>query len=110
VATKTGKYTARDKVTASSCAWCATNKAFVDKIYGGGGHVEGELFTKNAFTVTGPSKGVYTVIVNTTVSRYKEINGSGTVLDSRGDRDGLLVLQVSAGTSKVVEASWQPGA
>jgi len=56
IATKTGKFSARDKVTAPSCTWCATKKTAVLKIYGGGGHVEGELFTKNTFTVTGPGK------------------------------------------------------
>lgn len=106
VSTRTGTFTARDKVTAPSCTWCATKRAFVRKIYAGGGHIDGELFTKNTFTVTGPSKGVYTVVVNSTVSKYKEIDGSGKLLDSRGDRDGLLVLQV--GGSKVVGASWQP--
>jgi len=60
VATRTGAYGARDKVTASSCAWCARKKSFVTAIYRGGGHIEGELFTKNTFTVTGPTKGVYT--------------------------------------------------
>lgn len=110
VSMKTGTFAARDKVTASSCASCAMNRAFVNKIYTGGGHIDGELFTKNTFTVTGPKEGVYIVVVNTTVSRYKEIDGSGKVLDSRGDRDGLLALQVDGGTSKVVAASWQPGA
>jgi hypothetical protein len=105
-ATRTGSFTARDKITGPSCAWCATKRSFVAKIYTGGGHIEGELFTKNTFTVTGPSRGVFTVVVNTTVSRYKEIDGAGKVTDSRGDRDGLLVLQV--GGSKVVGASWQP--
>lgn len=111
VATKTGTFTARDKVTSSACAWCATKKAAVLSLYRGGGHAEGELFTKNRFTVTGPSKGIYTVVVNTTVSKSKEIDGSGMVLDSHGNRDGLLILRVgeSGGTTKVVDATWQPG-
>lgn len=107
VSTKTGSFTARDKLTASSCTWCADKRAFVAKIYNAGGHIDGELFTKNTFTVTAPSTGVYTVVVDTTVSRYKEINGAGKVTDSHADRTGLLTLQV--GGSKVAAASWQPG-
>lgn len=109
VATRTGAYGARDEVTASSCAWCARKKSFVTAIYRGGGHIQGELFTKNTFTVTDPTKGVYTVVVNTTVSKYREVSGSGKVLDSHGDRTGLLVVHVSGSTLKVVFASWQPG-
>lgn len=104
-----GAYGARDEVTASSCAWCARKKSFVTAIYRGGGHIQGELFTKNTFTVTDPTKGVYTVVVNTTVSKYREVSGSGKVLDSHGDRTGLLVVHVSGSTLKVVFASWQPG-
>ena len=110
-ATKTGKFGARDKVTSPSCTWCATKKTFVLDIYRGNGHIEGELFTKNTFTVTGPNKGIYAVVVNTTVSKYKEVDGSGKVHDSRGNRGGLLILRVgaNAATTKVVGATWQPG-
>jgi hypothetical protein len=110
-ATKTGTFSTRDKVTSPSCTWCATKKAAVLKIYRGGGHVEGELFTKNTFTATGPSKGIFTVVVNTTVSGYKELDGSGRVLDSGGNRRALLILRVgtTGGSPMVVDATWQPG-
>lgn len=87
-------------------------KSAVLKLYSGGGHVEGELFTKNRYTVSGPSSGAFTVAVHTTVSKYREIDGSGRVLDSRGNRDGLLVLQIGTdgASPKVVGAVWQPAA
>jgi len=109
-ATKTGKFPARDKVTSPSCTWCATKKTFVLDIYRGNGHIEGELFTTNTFTVTGPNNRIYTVVVNTTVSKYKEIDGSGKVHDSRGNRGGLLILRVGASgaTTTVVGATWRP--
>jgi hypothetical protein len=111
VSTKTGKFTARDKLTSAACTWCRRKKTFVHQIYAGGGHVEGELFTKSTYTITGPRQGVYTVVVNTTVSKYREIDGSGHVTDSHADRHGLLILRIagSGSASRVVAGIWQPG-
>ncbi len=108
IATKTGSYKVRDKVTASACEWCAQKRAYVRKIYGGGGHITGELFTKNSYRVAGPSNGQYTVAVDTTVSKYREVDGSGDVIDTHGPRDGVLILHVESGGDKVVAGAWQP--
>jgi len=109
-ASKTGDYAARDKLTSPSCAWCAQKKAYVEKIYSGGGKVTGELFTHNHIDVQGPNSGKYFALITTTVSKYKEVDGNGRVIDSHGDRTGLLSLTYAkSGSSwKVVEGSWSP--
>jgi len=109
-ATKTGRYAARDAVTSPRCSWCARKKRYVRGIYSGGGQIEGELFTKNSYTTTGSTDETYSVTVATTVSQYREVDGSGHVPDKRGDRKGLPTLTVglAGGSWKVVKAIWQP--
>jgi len=108
-ATRTGDYATRDKLTTNACAWCTQKKAYVTKIYRGGGKVTGELFTKNSVSVRGPVRGLYYATINTTVSKYTEVDGSGKTIDARGDRKGVLTLTAaqSGGSWKVIGGLWQ---
>jgi hypothetical protein len=108
-ATQTGNYTARDKLTTSACAWCSQKKTYITKIYRGGGKVTGELFTKNSVSVRGPVHGLYYATINTTVSKYTEVDGAGKTIDARGDRKGVLTLTAgrSGASWKVVGGLWQ---
>lgn len=107
-ASATGDYRAWDALV-SDCRWCARKRAYVTKIYDGGGRVEGELFTKVRVTTTSRHGDVYVVHIATEVSAYTEFDGSGAVIDEDDAAPSLLTLAVKRldGRWKVVSGSFQ---
>jgi hypothetical protein len=92
---RTGASEPLRRYAAPGCASCTSIAAAVDDIYGRGGHAEGGRLSIERIAATGISPTSRpTVVVDIAVSPFRQIDGSGRVVEQVAARRTVLLVDL----------------